>query len=403
MSLDSKPTIELEGVGTFDNIESYRINSNFLTPTDAWEVVVYDHQDPRQLRRTFRPLRPVKLYIDGKLQLLGRIDGTEGTGDGDKALRVYGRDYIADLMDGGIDPAVRVKKDENLSQAILVAFKPWGVDKSIGNFDSLRNAVTGKNPYTGAPARDFLTLKIEDYKPQDGDGAFEWANKLAARHGATIQPSTRRNEICLCQPEYQQGPLIRLSRPGNILNGTAKRDWSDVPTVTAAKGRGVATGSAAGGLSKTLPSFSAGSPSELYKNTEIQYIITGPNSGVAVVEELFNPKGKGPTTIYDSPAPCYRPLYYSDKESKNAEQLERGLRRMLSERLRKTLIYDCKLQGVVNVDSGAIYGVDIMATVHDEIEDVDEDLWVLERTVEHSRGSAPMTTLQLIRPGSLVL
>jgi len=403
MSLDSKPTIEVEGVGTFDNIESYRINSNFLTPTDAWEVVVYDHKDPRQLRRTFRPWRPVKLYIDGHLQLLGRIFGREGTGEGDKSLRVYGRDYLADLVDSGIDPAVRVKKGESLVQALLVAFKPWGVDVSVGNFDALRNAVTGKNPYTGKPARDFLAIKIEDWKPQDSDGAFEWANNLAARHGATIQPSTRRNEICLCEPEYQQSPLFRLSRPGNILSGVAKLDWSDVPTVTAAKGRGIATGSAAGGLSKTLPTFSAGSPSELYKNTEIQFTITGPNSGVAVVEELYNPKKGGPTTIYDSPAPCYRPLYYSDKESKTVEQLERGLRRMLSERLRKTMMYDCKLQGVVNLDSGAIYGVDVMATVHDEIEDVDENLWVLERTVEHSKGSSPMTNLQLIRPGSIIL
>ena len=401
---DRRPefTIELEGVGTFNNVESWRINSSFLTPTDSWEVVVFDPKDPGRLRRTFRPWRPVKLYIDGNLQIIGRIYYTVGTGDGEKALRVSGRDYISDLMDPGIDPAVRVKKNESLAQAILTAFEPWHVDSVIGNFDSMRNATTGKNPFTGTPARDFLALKVEDFKPGDGDGPFEWANKLAARHGASIQPSIARNEICLCEPEYQQGPLYQLSRPGNIKSATAPRDWTDVPTVTIAKGRSVASGSSASGLSVTMPSFSEGSPSELYRNSEIQATLTGPNNGVAVIEEVYDPKNKV-HTLYDSPAPCYRPMFYSDKQSKSREQLERGLRRMLSERLRKTLIYRCQLRGVYEEISGAIFGVDTVATVKDEIEDVEENLWIIERTLSQQSNGVPMTELELIRPGSLVL
>lgn len=402
MRLDSKPTIEVEGVGMFDNIESYRINSNYLTPTDAWEVVVYDHADPRSLRRIFRPLRPVKIYLDGNLQAIGRIDSIEGTGTGETSLRVQGRDYVADLMDGGVDPALRVKKDQALDQLLLEAFKPWGITTVVSNFDASRNAMTGKVPFTGAPRKDFRPLKTEDFKPSDGEGAYEWVNKIVARHGATIQPSTRRNEICLAEPEYRQGPLYTLARPGNILGATAQRDWSDVPTVTSAKGRGAASGSSASPLAITARTFSEGSPSELYKNTEIQFTITGPNSGVAVIEELFDPKSKV-AVLYDSPAPCYRPMYYSDKDSKTRDQLEHGLRRMLSERLRKTLTYSCRLRGVVDQESGAVYAVDTMATVRDDVEDVDEDLWIMERTLTQSKGGGPMTELKLIRPGSVVL
>jgi len=406
-SVQPKPTIEIEGVGTYANIESYRITSDYLTPTDEWEVTVYDNKDPASLRRIFRPKRPIKLYLDGNLQLVGRIDGHEGTGNGQRSLRIHGRDYLGDLVDAGVDPSLRIKKSESLGGALLLAFAPWGIDTSVGNFDAMRNATTGVNPYTGrGTARNIPDLTVEDSKPNLGQGAFEWGSALAARHGATIQPSTQRNEICLCEPQYDQDVLYQLIRArdqsGNIVSGTARVDWSDVPTVTIASGRAVASGKKAAGLSLELPSFSEGSPSELYKNQQIQYTLTGPNSGVAVVEKLYNPKEKV-TTLYDSPAPWYCPMFYEDRQSKNQDQLERGLRRMLSERLRKTLTYEAEIQGIYDKASGAIYGIDTIAHVVDEIEDVDENLWVFGRTLQQNPGSGPMTTLQLIRPGSFVL
>jgi prophage tail gpP-like protein len=404
--IELKPRIEVEGVGAYTNIEAYRINGDYLTPTDEWEVTLYNHKDPAQLRRIFRPKRPIKLYLGDTLQMVGRIDGHEGTGNGQRSLRVYGRDYLADLVDAGIDPAVRIKKGESLWALLLTAFEPWGIDTSIGNFDAMRNATTGKNPFTGQPARDFKALTVEESKPTAGQGAFEWGSGIAARHGATIQPSTKRNEICICEPEYNQGALYQFTRKKsgecNIESGTARVDWSDVPTVTVATGRGAASGTKATGLALTVPSFSEGSPSELYKNREIQYTITGPNSGVAAVESVFNPKQKV-TVLYDSPAPWYCPMYYQDKESKNREQLERGVRRMLSERLRKTLMYEVEVQGLCDRASGAVYGLDTIAHVTDEIEDVDEDLWIFGRTLTQDPGRGPTTRLQLIRPKSLML
>jgi prophage tail gpP-like protein len=93
----------------WDQITEYEIDDSFLVPTDGWQVTVYD-PDPRFLRRKFRPLEPVRIYLGDRLQVTGRIDGTEGVGGGSTALRVWGRDYIADLVNPNIDPSVRVRR-----------------------------------------------------------------------------------------------------------------------------------------------------------------------------------------------------------------------------------------------------------------------------------------------------
>lgn len=410
--MDEEPrlTIELDGVeGTderrfFDGIiTQYEIDSDYLLSTDGWSFTVYDDEDPGALRRKFHPLRGIKLYIDGNLQVVGRIDKISGAGDG-SALNVSGRDYIADIVDGGADPALRFAAATDIGDAVLSVVQPFGIVTLLGGFNLTRNILTGKRPYFGPPGRDFKTAKLDEFKASAGMGAYELANKIVARHGYTIQPAgTDRSALVIAEPEFRQEPLYEIVRPGNlVLSATASRDYSSVPTCVVATGAGGKTGAKLARLRAEFGVFAADSPAaELVSTPEIQRSITSANNVLDVVEARRKP-GKPDTTTYGTDWPLYRPMFYEDTESRNQEQLDRGARRMLAERLRSTLVYDCTVHGHTDPKSGATWAVDTIAMVRDAIEDVAEPMWIQQRTFSGG-SSGPTTRLRLIRPGSYVL
>lgn len=426
---EERLTVELEKTGeTTDRIKSYRISSDYLVPSDEFEFVVFDEEDPVGLRRKFQPLQRVKLYINGQVQLIGRIDGTEGVGDSGASLRVHGRDFIGEIVDGDADPSVRFAEGTDLGSAILDIVRPFGIDTLVGSYNLTRNILTGKNVHTGQPAREFTAAKLSDYKIEADNGAFDAANKIVARHGFTIQSGGARNILAIVEPLFGLSPLYKLNKPGNVLRGTAKRDYADVPTVTIVTGRtkkqkltggekldahleaeaiAIATGSVEAEVPQhklvpillDVPSFGERAPNEIGRFPEVKRI-TGIDENVP---EIFDARVDWKTGAPPSPhGILYKPHYYEDKESKTPEQLARALRRQLAERLKDTLVYSCTVRGHKDPVSGAMWSVDTVVEVFDEVEDVVENLWILSRTFSND-GSGPKTELKLIRGGSIAL
>jgi prophage tail gpP-like protein len=397
-------TVELEGVGFQPNrILSYRINTQYTTPTDAWEFVVYSEDDPRGLRRRFRPLQPIKLYIAGNQQVIGRIDKIEGFGESGAALKVSGRDYLADLVDSTVDPQFQVKKSQDIGAFLLDLLKPWGITTVFGNFNLTRNAMSGRKPFTKDPAKHYKSAKLEDTKASENEGVFEFANKVVARHSFMILPAGTRDSIVVDAPNYEQSPLYSVSRPGNILSGTASRDYTDIPTVTIAHGRtgGSDPGKQSPSSLKQYPTYDKSGPSKIGGVLEVQHAITSDDGIVVVREKQFDAK-KRDNTVFGFDFPVYKPLFYRDRDSRNDEELDYSVRRVIAEKLRNTLTYNCTVRGHVEPKSGATWAVDTLVNVHDEIEDVSETMWILERTFENDGTSGPVTHLSLVRPGSFV-
>jgi len=401
---EDRLTVEIEGVGVqTDRILSYRINTQYTTPTDGWDFSVYSEDKPRELRRRWRPLQPVKLSIAGRQQVIGRIDAIEGVGDSGSVLKVSGRDYLADIVDSTVDPQFQVKKGQDIGTFLLELLKPWGITTVFGNFNLTRNVLTGKRPFTHA-TKTGKTKKLDDTKATDNEGTFEYANKIIARHAETIQPAGTRDAVCVDHPNYEQAPLYSLSRPGNIIRASARRDYTGVPTVTIARGRtgGSDAGKQSPGGKREYPTFDKSGPSKIGAVLEAQRIITSDQGVVVVREKRYDPKVRE-KTIYGYDFPVYKPLFYKDPTSRNDEQLDYSVRRMIAEKLRETLTYTATVRGHIDPVSGAAWAVDTMVNVHDEIEDLDEPLWIAERTFSNDGSSGPVSELVLVRPGSYVL
>jgi prophage tail gpP-like protein len=395
-------SVEIEGVGTFyEGFKSYRINSNYTTPTDAWSFVVYSDDDAAGLRQRWRPWQPVRLYVSGACQVIGRIDRIKGVGPGSAALMVSGRDYLADLVDATMDPTFQLSQEMNLGEAVLEICKPWGITGVLSDGGLTRNIRTGKQPTRPAP-EDLEQVKLEDFKAEENQGVMEFLNKLVSRHGFTIQPAGTRDTILVVRPQYDQPPLYDLSRPGNILEGTADRNYTEVPTVTLGRGRAGGGKHQVGGTRSEFPTFSEGAPSRIGTLTEVLAITTADNNIAVTREKRFDPK-RGDNTLYGYDPPIYKPLFFRDKDSRNGAQVERSVKRMLAEKLRDTLLYEVSARGHTETKSGAIWSVDTIVRVDDGVEDVRENLWILERTLANDgTGDGPRTDMACVRPESYV-
>lgn len=209
MAFNSDPRLQvrLTGLGLeIDRTLNYEIDSDYFVSTDGFRFTLYD-EDPSKVLGF--ELQPVELTIDGAPQLIGRIDRSE-VGD-NSAITYMGRDYIADLVECNIDPTVVIKKGESLFGALTLAASPVGIDTVLSDDDlALRDVRSGRS-LGGKPHSEFVEARSEDFKPNAGEGIYEFCNRMVCRFGATIQPGANRNELLVTAPNYEQDPAFSIT------------------------------------------------------------------------------------------------------------------------------------------------------------------------------------------------
>lgn len=395
MAEDHKLTVnfELLGVQETTRIGSWSMSSGYLVSTDGFEFTVLPSSNDSTLRDL--ELQPVELLLNGASQVKGRIDKTTIGNDG-SAVTCEGRDYMADLVESNVDPKFIVKESMTLGQAILQAAEPCGIlsvlaDDEIG----LQNIRTGVHIHRKKRKRK-TTIPLQDYQPRPGEGTYEYINRLAARHGTTVQPTSERTVLVLNAPDYTQEPTYtihvtanqRAGASNNVISATAVRDYSRFPTYTLARGK--QAGRADEKPTAAQKTFDMLTVAENF-SPEMRRILT--SAKVARGRQL-----PGKATL--SAPQLYRLLYIDDKDARNEDQLEFAALRAVAERLKDTLEYRVTLKGHVDPSSGAIWSVNTMVHVVDEIRGIDEPLWIAERTLRFDPSSGATTEIVCWRPDS---
>jgi prophage tail gpP-like protein len=379
--------VRFEGLAkSTSRIKSWSIDSQYLTSTDGFEFEAFDPSLPRRLE-----LQPVELMLGDSQQVIGRVDATI-TGRNGTAITCRGRDYLSDLVECHIDPSLVIRQGETLGGAIRLAASPVGIDTVLDNSDaSLRNARTGGRAGKRPPSF-FQQLELEDLRPSPELGAFEFCSRIAARHGATIQPSTKRSTLMLSAPDYEQQPSYAIRRRigassgNNIISAEATRDYSSIPSYMLFTSKSFTRGGSSLPASVTYDVMEVAESyaGELYQATA-QVLVTGrrkPPGGQLGQSQL------------------YRLRYQQDNDSKNLAQLQRVALRQMSEFLKETLIYSVSLRGHVDPNSGLYWAVDTIVDVDDEVADVREQMWVASRTFRFDESGGATTDLELWRKGA---
>lgn len=370
-------------------IQSYELDSAYLTSTDAWSITLYD-SDRTRLKNL--QLEPLQLSIHGQPQLVGRIENIKRGGGGE--ITVSGRDHISVLVEGNVDPVVKVTEDMTLKQVILLAAGPYGIINVLGEGDFLLRNLRSGAPLSAGKDQGFPDLQPGKLKPEAGIGLYDWLNRLCARHGCTIQPGPDFGSVLLSAPNYAQSPIINLTRSvdprssvvNNIDRGQSNEDYSSFPTHGLAIGKIATVGESA-------------------KSAAIDF---DPLKGLsdslkALLEGKILSERSLPTSPKSLGTKLYRFLYVKDDEARTSAQVDRAIKRAVAERLRETLDYSVTVRDHKDKESGHIFAVDTIATVNDEVCEISEPMWVASRKFTYQQGQGAVTELNLWRPGSFVL
>lgn len=395
---ESTLEIRLPALNTsITNIKDWSITSNFTVPTDEWHATIYDS---RRERMRALALQPVELLVNGVPQLIGRVDVREVTGSDGLATIISGRDFIADLTECSVDPTAVIKEGVTILDAFAQVAGPCGIDAIIDDGDvAMRDVRTGVPVTKNKHARHKKGLKLPEYKPKPGESVFEYLNRVAARQGCTIQPGPDRRTLVVIPPNYKQAPTFTLVRNdtdpsvaqhNNVLRSSVREDYSKFPTHILANG------------------WQASTQGKTAVNADREYDthdLAVSQARQDIVEILTRGAVKGRRkpnagALPDLQGKLYRLMYYRDAEARTQEQLEFGLRRAVGDRLKDTLVYKATVQGHVYRPTGALWAVDTMVSVADDICGVFEDLWVMERTFNYAPGAGATTDLVCIRPGA---
>lgn len=420
-------TLRFEATGReVKNFEQYTIDSAYMTSTDAFSVQLYE-PDPA-LRRDLE-LQPIQLLIDGNLQVTGRIEITEIGSINGSTISCRGRDYIADLLECHVDPAIFVNTNMTLEQAVKLVAKPVGIETVSFNAAEWRNARVGQAVQTTVGDNpEFKTEPLKDFKPNPGEGIYEFLSRICVRAGCTLQPTMQRNSVLLDKPDYVQEPSYKVTRSysnpsaasNNVLSASATRDYTKFPTVVMLTGK---TGTSAE-RATTTTAYSGAASRGLIPNIvqNIAKLFRGPTQPVVpadfetdgtrvdnIQETIYALLPEGvtifsqripPKATFSTQNALYRLFYMRDTLSKDTKQLLNTASRKAAERLKDCLQYTIVFRGHKDPLTGRTFASNTVIDVYDEICDVQEKLWVERCTYTYEPATGARTQLVCWRPGS---
>ncbi len=409
-------TLRVNGV-ELNRWTQYSFNSNFETPTDAWSFTIADDEMTDSIVRAIYPGARVELSVNGLVQGHGFIDEIAATAERNSGTewKISGRDTLSPVVDSHIDPRVQFKPGDTLEDIIERAFDGFGFEDFYFDNEANRAVMLGKSKPSKATKpgkkKGRGGKKTNPLRPNQHEGCFAFAARIAERHGLWIWATADGTGIVVDQPEYGQAPshrLFRNSRDSNILTGGPTYSVKDQPSVIVADGVG---GGGEGQHSKLRVLCANpitginpdGTPTALVQSIKLQN---------ADAKEVFFDTSTLARDRFSLQDPnvrqvavaAGRPLYMHDESSRTIEELEAYVRREMSAKLRHYLTVPYHVEGHGLYDEAGTFtpfAVDTIVEVDDQATGFRGALWCIGRTFTKSRGGGTETSLDLIMPGAL--
>jgi prophage tail gpP-like protein len=368
-------TLVLEEGGSFDLWTNATISDDFLTPCQTMSVSIGVDESRFDLMSKFQIGTQFRLEVNGNPIMAGFLDSAEMADDwsGGVSLNITGRDVLSPVVDSNIDPSMQIRKEMSLFELAQKVFVeefdlPITVfDDANNGADKARNISTGKK-ISAKPKKGKKTARdpLKDLRPHANEGGFQYFLRFAHRAGFHAWAMPDGSGVVIGTPTYEQPPSYTLRRlratsPGrgggnNIEKGSAKLDYTHVPSHVFVRGKGAKPG------------------------------------------DKFTPLGYA---VFDA-APYFKPFYVTDDESSTKEHADAVARFTLGKALRTSLAYNVTVRGMSDPATGAVYTVDTVVDVQDERIGINGLMWIEQRTFRKSRAGT-FTDLKLIPADSLLM
>jgi prophage tail gpP-like protein len=366
----------LTGDGSqFDYWTSLTISDDFLTPCQTMSMTIGVDETRFGVMSKFQIGMPFILEVNGNPVMGGFLDSAEMSDDwsGGVSLTITGRDVLSPVVDSNINPSMQIQKSmslDDLLQKVLVDEFDLPItifDDANGGAEKARNLSTGKK-INAKPKKGKKTAKdpLKDLRPHANEGGFQYITRFAHRAGFHVWAMPDGSGVVIGTPTYEQPPSYTLRRllatndgrgaSNNIERGSAKLDYTQVPSDVFVRGKGSKPGD---------------------KSQPVGY------------------------AHFDA-APYFKPFYVTDDESSTKEHADAVARFTLGKALRTSLAYNVTVRGMSDPATGAVYTVDTVVDVQDDIVGITGLFWIESRTFRKSREGT-FTDLKLIPANSLLM
>lgn len=432
------PTLDLE-IKTWD---SYSIRQSFLTPTAAFDFAFSTNQ-PLLYNEVFVDGVRVDITVNDHPQLSGTIERVQKTCNRQNGMtyKISGRDFLGPVVSASIDPKVKISSGQTVAEFLALVLAPFGIDKIYLsddiNFSVVTGYVRGKGKYqtntfkvneaVGRTKKDDKTqsvvyttktvtqvvssdrpdlkkIPLDQLKPKIGDGAMQVIQRLLSRLNLTIWATADGSGVIVDRPRFDREPVHRLIRrfngedENNVLDGVHDLNSETQPSCIIAVGK-----SSGSDMSKVrLKCAAVNELVAVNQNGVIAQSVQNALSGYPGIKvlplrpELFPLDDR----IVSRRKPV--PVFVSDDESKNLEQLMAFARRKLAEMQRAYSAATYTVKGHAYADRFP-WAMNAMVDVDDDFLSLHEQMWCESTTFSKSRGGGTMTELHLIKPYTMEL
>ncbi len=359
----------------FDFWTSATISDDFLTPCQTMSMTIGVDETRFDVISKFQIGQQFRLEVNGNPIMAGFLDSAEMSDDwsGGVSVTITGRDVLSPVVDSNINPSMQIAKEMSLDallQKVIVEEFDLPIiifDDANGGAEKARNLSTGKK-INAKPKKGKKKVKdpLKDLRPHANEGGFQYITRFAHRAGYHVWAMPDGSGAVIGTPTYEQPPSYTLRRlratsPGrgggnNIEKGSAKLDYTHVPSHVFVRGKGAKPGD------KSKP--------------------------IGFAEFVA--------------APYFKPFYVTDDESTTKDHADAVARFTLGKALRTSLNYNVTVRGLSDPATGAVYTVDTVVDVQDERIGITGAMWIESRVFRKSRAGT-FTDLKLIPADSLLM
>jgi hypothetical protein len=402
-------SIELPDSGeVLDRFEGYSFDDDWTAPCSAFHFTIGGKENPGpHVMAALYPGAKVELKINGITQDAGYIDdvvprASRGAG---KRWTVTGRNALAPVLSSGADPfdqGLRFTATQSLDDLIKGVFGRYGFIAYAIDDAQDRAIKTGLANQRFSKKKGKLLKRYsygQQLKPQAGEGAFQFVDKIVNRAGFYLRCSANGKTIVVTTPDYEQAPICRLVRHiggnvSNILEGGIGCVTREQPSII------VATGFAGGGdwdhsslkvaMVNELVGFDgSGFTSASYANGILG--VLGENPDI----KLIPARGPQFQQTLCRPLPRARGLFLHDQDARSIGQLENFVRLHMSDVQHRMWAGDYVVSGHTYFDgvSKIPWTVNTIADVDDQDsgppgsdESFTSPMWIRGRTFEKTRN-----------------
>lgn len=382
----------------------YSYNQDFLKPTSEWSFTIDDSDG--NLVDTLVGGVGVDLYLNDKIQCAGIIEKVTTSinpGSG-TILHVQGRDIMAKVVEGAVNPKLQFPTNTTLQSIIKTVLTPLGISLIDNSDHTNLNVLTGK---TYAPDEDqgFNKKALKELKANYGEGSYAFIDKLLKRQGFMMWARADGKGVVISQPNWtnNSGLVIKHTQnpkntTNNVLFGDKIVDITGQPTMIYCKG--FTNGDDAAVVSSDLVMVNelVGLDYDGVPLPEVAAIIAQYQDQGVKILNLRNVLIPLRQSLYQKPI-VYGAIFIKDKEAQDQAQLENFVKRAMANIQVK--MFNLHYRVVGHTQNGVPWAVNTLVNVKDEVLDINESYWVLERTFSKSDAGGTYTDLKLIKPYTL--